>query len=122
MTRLGRALPRQPSTERWMTLVILLAFFLHSLALQVHVHQAAPPPAVAAAATQPGHTPLKSQDPVDQCRLCQEMAHAGAFIAPSAAAACASLVIAWAAYVTLPLAVISARTAFAWQSRAPPRP
>ena len=104
-----------------MTLVILLAFFLHSLAIQVHVHQEAPPVAVATAATQPGHTPLKSQDPVDQCRLCQEMAHAGAFITPSAAFACASLVFAWAAYFTVPFAVSSPRTAFAWQSRAPPR-
>ena len=72
-------------------------------------------------ASLPKPAPLKAQDPIDQCRLCQEMAHAGIFVAPSASAALISLTYAAAVFAALPGLTTRSATAFGWQSRAPPR-
>lgn len=124
MTRKTRAIARPaPATRRWVTLVALLAFFLQNLAVQTHIHAAdmAPVAKIVTSHTAPAPTP-KNQDPVDQCRLCQELVHAGSFITPTAALLAAPL----AQVQAIPLLLLPARTqsapAFAWQSRAPPRP
>jgi hypothetical protein len=104
------------------TALVLLAFFLQSLATQTHVHQSFGPAAIKAAAQ--GETappPLKTQDPLDQCRLCQEMAHAGSFFTPATIVLVAGLSFTLASFALLRAPPQSSATAFAWQSRAPPR-
>ena len=120
MTRMGHAISCRPPARKWMGVLALLAFFLQSLVVQTHIHQ--PPPSVAAkAADQHLPAPLKTQDPIDQCRLCQELVHAGHFVAPSALVAVASPVFVAAVFTALPAQPDRPATAFAWQSRAPPR-
>lgn len=119
MTRPGRAISKPTSHQRWVTVLALLAFFLQGLVVQTHIHELTP---VAKTATQPtpAKSPLKSQDPVDQCRLCQELVHAGAFITPSAATSPVSLSFVVASTSLLLAIAPPPATAFAWRSRAPP--
>ncbi|HWU53963.1 MAG TPA: hypothetical protein VN175_00590 [Rhizomicrobium sp.] len=120
MTRIGRAIARPSPARKWVGVVALLAFFLQRLVVQTHIHQ--PLPAVAVkAANQQLPAPLKPQDPIDQCRLCQELVHAGHFVAPSALIAIASPVFVVAIFTALPEQSERSATSFAWRSRAPPR-
>ena len=122
MTRLGQVISRSSPPRKWVTALVLLAFFLQSLAIQTHVHPSFSPAAVKAATLgETGPAPLRSQDPLDQCRLCQEMVHAGSFFAPSVVALAASLSFAAATFAVLRAPPHSSATAFAWQGRAPPR-
>jgi hypothetical protein len=123
MTRQGYALPRPASPRKWVTVLALLAFFLQSLAVQTHIHPSQAPAAVKALAAlqEPGPAPIKSQDPLDQCRLCQELVHAGSFFTPAVVTLAASLSFTAAIFVALRAPPNSSTTAFAWQSRAPPR-
>lgn len=108
--------------KRWVTAFALLAFFLQGLAVQSHVHaQFQTVAANEVSQASPIKAPLKAQDPIDQCRLCQEVAHAGIFVSPSASAALISLTYAAAEFSALPGHTPSSARAFAWQSRAPPR-
>jgi hypothetical protein len=108
--------------REWVTALVLLAFFLQCLAVQTHVHPTLAPITVKAAALgEPGSAPLKSQDLPDQCRLCQELVHAGSFFSPSVVALAASLSFTAAIFAALRAPPHSSATAFAWQSRAPPR-
>jgi hypothetical protein len=120
MTPPGRAIQWQAPHRKWVTALALLAFLLQSLAVQTHIHQPLLP-VMGQAASQPAPAPLKSQDPVDQCRLCQELVHAGAFITPSANVVPADLIFVAAVFAALPAFADAAARAFAWQSRAPPR-
>ena len=122
MTRLGQVISRSSPPRKWVTALVLLAFFLQSLAIQAHVHPSFAPAAIKAAALgEPGPAPLKTQDPLDQCRLCQEMVHAGSFFTPSVVALAASLSFTAATFAVSRAPPHSSATAFAWQSRAPPR-
>ena len=121
MTCLGNTGSGPTATRKWMAVFALLAFFFQSLAVQTHIH----PQSTSAAQTVSvdigqKSAPLKSQDPVDQCRLCQEMVHAGNFVTPPVAAALASLNFVPAVFATLVLPKNPSATAFIWQSRAPP--
>src|SRR5260221_534699 len=62
-----------------------------------------------------------AQDPLDQCRLCQELVHAGSFFTPSVVTLAASLSFTAAIFASARLFPDHSATAFAWQSRAPPR-
>jgi hypothetical protein len=121
MTRSGYAVSR-PASHKWLAVFALLSFFLQSLAVQTHIHGQNPLTA-AKTATQgaPAPAPAKNQDPIDQCRLCQELAHAGHFVAPSTAATLASLSFIAAPFTALLSAANRSAPAFAWNSRAPPR-
>ena len=122
MTGPARAISRPSPARRWITALALLAFFLQGLAVQTHIH--APQAAQTLtdkSASLPEPAPVKAQDPIDQCRLCQEMAHAGIFVAPSASAALISLTFAAAVFAAPAKVTPRSATAFAWQSRAPPR-
>ena len=103
----------------------MLAFFLQSLAIQTHIHPQLPLVAQTAdqdmSASSPAKSPLKNQDPMDQCRLCQELVHAGSFVTPSAAIAAATLMFVAAIFAALPAINDRSAIAFAWQSRGPPR-
>jgi hypothetical protein len=112
--------PDRRTTKRWVTVLALLAFFLQGLAVQTHIHELVPP-VVAKALHLPAPAPLKSQDPIDHCRLCQELVHAGTFVTPSATIAFAALSFVAAIFAALPGFAGTPARAFAWQSRAPPR-
>ena len=122
MTRSKYAVRRAAAPRRWLAVFALLSFFLQSLAVQTHIHPQLPPVAVKPVAQgTSAPAPAKSQDPMDQCRLCQELVHAGHFVAPSAIAAFASISLVaaiFAIHVSGPDQVV---TAFSWNSRAPPR-
>jgi len=118
MSRLKRVILRQDPTKRWVTLLALLAFFLQGLVVQTHIHQ---PIQLVAASSLPAPAPLKNQDPIDQCRLCQELVHAGTFITPPTTVLVASLTFVAAISAVLPTFAGASARAFAWQSRAPPR-
>lgn len=129
MTRSGAAslALKQPAARRstarqYVTLFALLAFFLQSFAVQSHIHPLDKPASVAAAVNNIP-APVKKIDPVDlgSCRLCQELIHAGAFVAPSAFAVPASQSAATIAFAALPLLAGMLAPAFGWQSRAPPQ-
>lgn len=120
MTRPGRAIFKPAPHQKWVTLLALLAFFFQGLAIQTHVHEQAPTVRTTALPA-PIKAPLKSQDPIDQCRLCQELVHAGAFITPSASAVPADQTYVTATFLILTAPITATATAFAWHSRAPPR-
>jgi hypothetical protein len=108
---------------RLLTLCVLLAFFFQSLAVQTHIHHPAQQATgLIQAANIPAPAPLKSQDPADpaNCRLCQELAHAGVYLAAAPAPLAILVLIAAAAPPLLRLSIRSVVPAFGWQSRAPP--
>jgi hypothetical protein len=111
---------RAGDARRWVTVFALLAFFLQGLVVQSHIHPLIQP-VVAKAASQPAPAPLKNQDPVDHCRLCQEMVHAGTFVTPSSVLLVADLTFVAAIFAASPALAGASAKAFAWQSRAPPR-
>jgi len=113
---------KAPTAKRWMTVFALLAFFLQGLAVQTHIHQLVQPVAVATkAASLPAPAPLQNQDPFDQCRLCQELVHAGTFVTPPVAVVFAGLSFVTTIFAALPAFADASARPFAWQSRAPPR-
>lgn len=113
-----------PAARRWVTLLIVIAFFLQSLAVQTHIHPQATGPAAAARVS---HISLPASDnspiPFEQsgCRLCQEMAHFGAVITPFGSSLLVSLSFIAVAFTGPPLCGALLASAFAWKSRAPPR-
>lgn len=124
MPRPVRAAIRQaPAARRWVTLLVLVAFFLQSLAVQTHIHPQSDTPAVARVAHVPGPSPLKSQLPLEQsgCRLCQELVHSGAVVTPAASSLLISLSFIATSLSGPPLSGALLKPAFAWKSRAPPR-
>ncbi|MEO8301291.1 MAG: hypothetical protein ABI608_05835 [Rhizomicrobium sp.] len=105
-----------------MTVFALLAFFLQSLVVQSHFHPSLTPvTAKAFALHEQAPAPVKNQDPLDQCRLCQELAHAGSFFTPAVVILAASLSFTAATFAYRQASPDISATAFAWQSRAPPR-
>jgi hypothetical protein len=112
---------KAPASQRLITLFALLAFFIQSFALQTHIHPTPPAVVAGAVAHTPAPAPLNNQDPVDQCRLCQELVHSSAVITPSATVVTASLNIVAAIFAAAPTFAADPVRAFSWQSRAPPR-
>jgi hypothetical protein len=110
-----------PASQRLITLFALLAFFIQSFALQTHIHPTPPAAIAATVAHTPAPAPLKNQDPVDQCRLCQELVHSGVYVSPSVTVIATSLNIVAAIFVAAPSFAADPVRAFSWQSRAPPR-
>src|SRR5690554_3653329 len=105
--------------RRFITLFALLAFFLQGFAVQSHLHQSLKP-ASSIVAVSDLPAPLKKSDPTDQnhCRLCHELAQAGAFVAPTVSALPAPLNSVAAVLGTLPALAGAFTPAFAWHSRA----
>ncbi|HEY8255026.1 MAG TPA: hypothetical protein VIG39_10320 [Rhizomicrobium sp.] len=120
MTGRARFFSAPRSARRWVTAVALLAFFLQNLAVQTHIHQSLQPEAVKVQ-TDGGHNAPLKLDPIDQCRLCQELVHAGTFLAPSATTSLLSLTFVAASITRVLAFTADPAMAFAWQSRAPPR-
>ncbi len=112
---------RVNSAPRFAVLLTALAFLLQCLVTQMHIHGAPLGDAVKVSAIQsqaPGKAPADDHSQRD-CPFCQAIAHAGAFLTPTAsplvlstAATCAAV------FLTVRSAAVSA--AHSWQSRAPP--
>lgn len=115
-------LSRRSLSRRIVTLAALFAFVLYGLVVQTHVHPAAPQFSGPVASSQSIPGPLNSPTP-DQgnCRLCQEIMHAGAYITPVAVLLPTIQVVTIAAAQPDPAARPWSRPALGWQSRAPPR-
>jgi hypothetical protein len=110
--------------RRLVTLVALLAFFLQGLAIQTHIHQQSPlSVAGIQASTLPAPSPLKTLDSADpaNCRLCQELVHAGALVQPVVTTLAVTLSVLPAFLAVTPQPAAHMAPAFAWQGRAPPR-
>ena len=120
MTGRARFFPAPRPAKRWVTALALLAFFLQNLAVQTHIHESLQPEAVKVQ-TDGGHKAPLKLDPIDQCRLCQELAHAGTFLAPSASASAVILTFVAVSITRVLAFAADPATAFTWQSRAPPR-
>ena len=120
MTGRARFFPAPRPAKRWVTALALLAFFLQNLAVQTHIHESLQPQAVKVQ-TDGGHKAPLKLDPIDQCRLCQELAHAGTFLAPSAVVSLLGLTFVAVSITRVLAFAADPATAFAWQSRAPPR-
>jgi hypothetical protein len=123
MTRFGQpSLAKKPLLSRLAMLFILVAFTVQGFAVQTHIH-GEPLSALAhtthvSAPSQP--TPQDPYDPAN-CPLCQEMMHAGVYVAPVIVNFVVTLnAVAFApAFVLLPH--VAAERLHNWQSRAPPR-
>ena len=107
------------------TLVALLAFALQTLVLQTHIHGA---PLVGTAgvtlAVEKGQSPDKlppANDPAN-CPICQELLHAGAFVAPTAATFQVATIATVIDFVFAQIFATTQTYAHGWKSRAPPIP
>src|ERR1700749_1932567 len=117
--------PRETALRTIITLLVMLAFGLQSYIAQTHIHTApdtfAPYSKLAQQSgkdKQPDKFPANG-DPAN-CPICQEIAHTGQFVAPTAAVL--MLPTASVSIITLVAdVVVPDRAPHACQSRAPPR-
>ncbi len=114
---------RKGAARLAITVVALLAFALQTLVLQTHIHGA---PIAAAAgvslAVEKGQQPDKfppASDPAN-CPICQEVLHAGAFVAPSAAALPVATLATVIEFVFVRNVAATPSASHGWNSRAPP--
>jgi len=112
----------RPLLARLFFLFMLVAFTVQGFAVQTHIHGT---PASLGSSITTISTPSQPapQDPYDpaNCALCQEMLHAGIYVAPVVADFIVILnAVAFApAYALLPHAATERQ--HSWQGRAPPR-
>lgn len=126
--RSGRQIARVDTGRMWrlgVTLFALLAFALQSYTTQTHIHKPTLPGFAGIAAALDLDVPVKdSKAPVKQdqqnCPLCQGVAHAGAFVSPTAAAAALPTLSVQIIAVTLHIAAAFDAVSHGWQSRGPP--
>ena len=118
--------PRETALRTIITLLVMLAFGLQSYIAQTHIHLK---PDTFSSYSKLDHQPGK-ENPLDKfpangdpanCPICQEIAHTGQFITPSAAVL--MLPTASVSIITLvaDVVVVPDRASHAWRSRAPPR-
>lgn len=118
----------RPETGRlWrlgVTFFALLAFALQSYTAQTHIHKWTQPGLAGIAAALDLGVPIKNgKAPAKQdqnCPLCQGIAHAGAFLTPSAVAALAPTLSVQIIAIALDTALALQAVSHSWQSRGPP--
>ncbi|MEO7054326.1 MAG: hypothetical protein ABI191_05080 [Rhizomicrobium sp.] len=112
----------RPLLSRLFLLFMLVAFVVQGFAVQTHIHGIPTSADISithvSAPSQP--VPLDPYDPAN-CALCQEMLHAGVYVAPITADLAVILTaVAFApTYALLPHAATERQ--HSWQGRAPPR-
>jgi hypothetical protein len=126
--RKGRAttttLPRISAARLFVVLISLLAFGLQSYVTQTHIHFKTD--------TFGSYASLNKQKPAgpdkypgsgdpSNCPICQEIAHTGHFVMPSAAALSLPNSALTVATVVMTIPPAAQRPSHLWQSRAPPR-
>jgi hypothetical protein len=105
------------------TLFALLAFALQSYTVQTHTHKWIEPGLAGIAAALDLDIPVKGKAPAKQdqnCPLCQGIAHSGAYLTPSAAAAFAPTLSVQIIAIALDTALALDAASHSWQSRGPP--
>lgn len=106
------------------TLFALLAFTLQGYTAQTHTHKWTQPGLAGIAAALDLAPPVKNgKAPAKQdqnCPLCRGIAHAGAFLTPSAAAALAPTLSVQTIAIVLDTALALEAVSHSWQSRGPP--
>ena len=107
------------------TFATLLAFILQTLVLQTHIHGTARIDSTAASQVlekgvgqQPDKFP-PADDPAN-CPICQELLHAGAFVAPTAATLQLATLVAVIDLVFVEIFAATKPQTHGWKSRAPP--
>ena len=107
------------------TFAVLLAFVLQTLVLQTHIHGTARVDSAAAShvlekgvGQQPDKFP-PADDPAN-CPICQEMLHAGAFVAPAAATLQLATIVSVIDFVFVEIFAATKPQTHGWKSRAPP--
>ena len=112
----------RPLLSRLFFLFMLIAFAVQGFAVQTHIHGTPFSPNTSIVSVTVPSQPAP-QDPYDpaNCALCQEMLHAGLYVAPVVADFVVILdAVAFApAYALLPHAATERQ--HGWQGRAPPR-
>lgn len=106
-------------------LVSLLAFTWHSFVTQTHRHWGGQGYTLGVAVEVLAGAPAqksgqKPADTPDNCPICQEVAHGGAYLAPAPILLDAPAILAAWFTVTLLLALALRQQSPAWRSRAPP--
>ena len=102
----------------------VLAIALQSFVVQTHIHN--PQSAIASTLSADNSAPAKTDgkfstsDDISKCRLCQELVHAGRFIAPTSPVLVLPMIVAWLLIVFSHSATIPRARAYIWRSRAPP--
>jgi hypothetical protein len=111
---------RSGAARRFVVFVAALGLLLQSYVTQTHIHSAVSEAGGIFHTT--GHTPAKA--PLNKavgCPLCQAIAQAGAFVAPSAPLIYLSFEWFRAAPSGFAAATASRDVTYDWRSRAPPR-
>lgn len=126
--RVGGHIARVETGRIWrlgVTLFALLAFALQSYTTQTHIHKPVLPGWAGIAAALDLNVPVKGDKaPTKQdqqnCPLCQGVAHAGAFVSPTAAAVLAPTLSVQIIATVLGTAISFDTLSHDWQSRGPP--
>lgn len=115
-----RITAKKPLLSRLAMLFLLVAFTVQGFAVQIHIHGEPTLAHITQVSTPPQPA---SQDPYDpaNCPLCQEMLHAGIYIAPAVADFTVILNAAALAPAFALLPHAATERQHSWQSRAPPR-
>lgn|SRR5262245_16171071 len=127
LERRRRTLTRVHGWRPVIAFLAILAIVLQSFIVQTHIHN--PQPAAAfsslakssdggASGTTDSKFPIS--DDTANCRLCQELAYAGRFVAPSSTLLIVPTIVAWLLIVFLHSATIPSARSYVWRSRAPP--
>jgi hypothetical protein len=104
------------------TLVALLAFALQTLVLQTHIHGVPLAGTVGVSlAVEKGQQPAPPANDPANCPICQEMLHAGAFVAPGAATLQIATLASVIDFLFVEIFATAQTRSHGWKSRAPPR-
>jgi hypothetical protein len=117
----GRQAGRRSAGRLVLVGALLLALIVQAFATQTHIHGQFPDTAASQANHAPGHGKLPLNDDPARCPICQEIVHAGQFVAP-----------AWLSPFLLILAISTIEIAnvlmprfdavsHSWRGRGPPR-
>ena len=115
--------------QGWRSVMAFLAVFaivLQSFVVQTHIHNPQPVASSSLAKSSDGgasgttDSKFPISDDTANCRLCQELAYAGRFVAPSSTLLIVPTIVAWLLIVFLHSATIPSARSYVWRSRAPP--
>jgi hypothetical protein len=113
--------PRLHAARLALIFFTLFAFALQTFVVQTHIHAGASIGAIVgkSAGQQPNKFP-QGNDPAN-CSICQEMLHAGAYVAPTTAIWQPVVIATFIDVVVLEIRTITQTHSHGWKSRAPPR-
>ncbi|MDR3525727.1 MAG: hypothetical protein P4L57_00500 [Rhizomicrobium sp.] len=105
----------------WITWLAVFAFALQSFVAQTHIHLQTIDQAAATTPLTPGHSKSPADDGSAACPLCQAVANAGAYFAPTTPLLLPPVLQSNAVALPLLAALLGVGTTHSWRSRAPPQ-